>query len=407
MAVGLDIGSSAVRCIIGMQEEDAPVPSVVGFGEAPTSGVRRGIVTSLEEVVSSVTTAVDEATRIAGVDISRATIGVNGSHIISVGSHGIIAIGSGAREINEQDVSRVEEAATVIQLPPNRETIQAFPRNYQIDGSDQIRDPVGMSGMRLEVDTCLVTAATPFIKNLARAVHQAGLNVDSLVANPLAAATSLIDKEHKERGTALVDMGASTTGLAVFEEGELFYVSVLPVGASHITNDLAIGLRTEIATAEEIKLKHVDAHPKSKQVNSNFKVQELNGEELVISAREVSDIATARLEEMFELIDGELKKIKRDGMLPGGVILCGGGAQLIHIDELAKKVLRLPAHIGAPEGFSGVVDKIAAPAYATAIGLMVENMHTSKNPSTLGSVMSAAGGAGDWLSRLWKRLRKH
>lgn len=372
----MDLGSSGVRCVIGMQEPDSPAPSIVGFGEAPNKGVRKGVVVDIEETVSAITTAVDEAVRIAGINIQQATVGVNGQHVISLTSHGIIAVGSGNREITEQDLSRVEEAATVIQLPPNRETIQAFARNYQIDGQEQISDPLGMSGMRLEVDTCLITAATPFLKNLTRSAQQAGLHTNSLVPNPLASATTLVNSLHKEKGAVLLDIGASTTGLAVFEDGELLHVAVLPVGSGHITNDLAIGLRTEIETAEKVKIKHVDCSPKqiSSRIDSNIKVKELNGEFLLVSRREINTIAQARLEELFGLVDEELKKINRDGMLPGGAILCGGGAKLTNIDEFAKSALRLPAQAARPFGFSGVIDKVADPSYACAIGLMIEDI---------------------------------
>ncbi len=406
VAIGLDIGSSAVRCVIGLAQEDNPAPSIVGLGEAPNGGVRRGIVVDIDETVSAITTAVEEAERISGININRATVGVNGSQLLTVGSHGVIAIGAVAREISEEDVSRAEEAAAVMQLPPNREIIQAFARSYQIDGQDHIKDPVGMSGLRLEVEMGLVTAATPFIKNLGRAVSQAGINLDNLVANPLAAAQIVADKNRREQGVVVVDIGASTTGLAVFEEGELLQVAVLPVGAGHITNDLAIGLRTEIETAEKLKLEHVNADPKHSHAERQLTIKELSGEELTVSYSQINSIAKARLAELFDLINKDLSKIKRDGLLPGGAILCGGGANLAGIAELAKHSLRLPARIGKSEGFSGIVDKISNPAYATVLGLMVENLQAEHPSGTLGSVMATLGSSKDFVQKLLNKISR-
>lgn len=403
-AIGLDVGSSRVRCVVGMQEEGAPAPSIIGVGVAETSGVRKGTVVDIEETVSAVTSAVDEAERISGVSVNHGSLGVNGNHLLAVASHGIIAIGSSAREITEQDIARVEEAATVMQLPPNREIIQAFPSNYTIDAQEHIKDPTGMSAMRLEVDTCLVTAGTPFLKNLARAVHQAGFSIDNYVSNPLAAANTLITKRDKELGTVVVDMGAATTGVAVFEEGELLHVAVIPVGSGHLTNDLAIGLRIDVEAAEKLKLEHVDTDPRGHNYDKEISVKELNGEHVKVSQTEVNRIAQARLDEVFDLVDKELKKIKREGMLPGGVLLCGGGAKLGHIDEYAKQAMRLPARVAKPEGFTGLTDKISDPAFATAIGLMLDNLHAAQHKE--GALDSILGGSRRFVGGLFRRFRK-
>ena len=344
VAIGLDIGSTAVRCVIGLQEEGAPAPSIIGVGVAPTSGVRKGVVVDVEDTVSAITAAIDEAERISGITVNHATIGVNGGHLLTVASHGIIAVG-GSREITPADVARAEEAAAVMQLPPNREILQIFPVNYIVDGQEHVKDPVGMSGMRLEVDSRLVTGSTPFLKNLARSVFQGGVSIDSQVGMPLASAQIAASKRLRELGCLVVDIGSSTTGIAVFEEGELMHMAVLPVGSAHITNDIAIGLRTDIDTAEKIKIEHVNAGATIKDNKKTVKVKELSGEIINPSIDEINEIAQARLEEIFELVDRELRKIKREGMLPGGVLLCGGGANLAGVEELAKKSLRLPARI--------------------------------------------------------------
>lgn len=374
IAVGIDIGSTAVRCVVGIHEEDAPAPSIIGIGSSLTQGVRKGTVHDIEDTVSAITASVDEAERISGVNVSGATVNIGGNHVITATSRGIIAVGGNNREITSDDLDRAEEAATVMQLPPNREIIQIFARNYTVDGQDHIKNPVGMDGMRLEVDTCLVTAATPFLKNTTRSLNQAGLSVHQPIAAPLAAARTLASKQDKEVGCAVLDIGSHTTGVAIYEENELMHAAIVPVGSAHITGDIAVGIRTDMATAEHIKQEHVDADPGSSHARESFGVEEMSGELLTVSTPDVNAIAHARLEELFDLVNAELSKVKRDGMLPGGVILGGGGANLSGIDECAKQCLRLPAHMRIPQGFSGIIDKIQNAEYATVIGLMLEDM---------------------------------
>jgi cell division protein FtsA len=405
IGIGLDIGTQSARCVIGMAEESGAAPSIVGVGVSPTNGVRKGTVVDIEDTVSAITAAADEAERIAGVTIDHATVGINGAHLLTLNSHGIIAISNPNKEVTEQDVQRAEEAAVVMQMPPNREIIQIFPRNYTLDGQEHIKEPVGMNGMRLEVDACLVTGIVPFIKNLTRAVNQAGIKADSLIANPLAAATALMGARDRDLGVVVIDLGATTTGMAVFEEGEVLHVASIPVGAAHITNDLAIGLRTDIDTAEEVKLKFVNAtHEANKRHKANTtKIKEMSGEEINVSRSEISSIAEARLDELFDLINKELRKIKREGLLPAGAIFCGGGANLAGIEELAKQKLRLPARVVRPQGFSGIVDKINDPMYAVAIGLMIENLHYEQEEDKFGSIFRSGQ---DMLGGLLGRFKR-
>lgn len=405
VAVGIDIGSTTVRCVIGLQEEGAPAPSVIGVGSAPSTGVRKGTVVDIENTVSAVTAAIDEAERISGVTVDGATVGINGSHLVAVTSRGIIAIGDNNREIAAPDLERAEEAATVMQLPPNREIIQIFPRRYTVDGQEYVKDPVGMHGMRLEVDTCLITATTPFLKNTTRSITQAGVSANAHVANPIAAARTVADSKDKENGCATVDIGTHTTGIAVFDDGELLHAAVLPVGAAHITNDIAIGLRTEVETAEKIKLEHIDADPSRSHQNESFSVEEMTGELLQVTTADVNSMAQARLEELFGLIDAELGKVKRDGMLPGGVIFSGGGANLSGLSEAAKHYLRLPAHIKTPRGFSGIIDKIENPESATVVGLMLEDMQHGRQRPGGGSVHSALAGIRTVLGDVLDKFR--
>jgi cell division protein FtsA len=372
--IGLDIGSTKVCCIVGLHEDGAPLPSVIGVGVAPTSGMRKGVVVDVEETVTSITAAVDEAERISGVAIDRATISIDGAHVTSQNSKGVIAVGRADQEITVDDLARVEEAATAIQLAPNREIIQVFPRSFSVDSQENIKDPVGMHGVRLEVESHIVTGSVPAIKNLDRSIHQAGILVQGQVLVPLAAARAVLTKRQKELGVALVDIGGGTTGVAVYEEGDILYSSVIPVGAGHITNDLAIGLKTSVDTAEKIKLKYVRAHTSKANLQEKLRIEELDSEDNVVTRRELQKIAGARLDEIFQLVRAELKKVGKDVMLPGGVVLTGGGAKMAGIEELAKEALQLPAVVGKPEGFTGIVDRINDPAFAAPIGLMLENM---------------------------------
>jgi cell division protein FtsA len=372
--IGLDIGSTKVCCIVGLHEEGAALPSVIGVGTAPTSGMRKGIVVDVEETVTSITAAVDEAERISGVAIDRATISIDGAHVSSQNSKGVIAVGRADQEVMVDDLVRVEEAATAIQLQPNREIIQVFPRSYSVDGQHNIKDPVGMHGVRLEVESHIITGSVPAIKNLDRSIHQAGIAIQGQVLVPLAAARAVLTKRQKELGVALVDIGGGTTGVAVYEEGDILYSSVIPVGAGHITNDLAIGLKTSIDTAEKIKLKHVRAHTSKGNMSEKIRIEELEDEDNLVTRKQLQNIAGARLDEIFHLVRLELRKVGKDVMLPGGVVLTGGGAKMAGIEELAREALQLPAIVGKPEGFTGIVDRINDPAFAAPIGLMLENM---------------------------------
>lgn len=397
--IGLDIGSTKVCCIVGLHEEESALPSVIGVGTAPTSGMRKGVVVDVEETVSSITAAVDEAERISGVAIDRATISIDGAHVASQNSKGVIAVGRADQEITVDDLARVEEAATAIQLPPNREIIQVFPRSYSVDNQDNIKDPVGMHGVRLEVESHIITGSVPAIKNLDRSIHQAGIVVQGQVLVPLAAARAVLTKKQKELGVALVDIGGGTTGLAVYEEGDILYSSVLPIGAGHVTNDLAIGLKTSIDAAEKIKLKHVRAHWAKANLTEKIRIEELEGENNLVTRRELQKIAGARLEEIFHLVRAELKKVGKDVMLPGGVVLTGGGAKMPGIEELAKEQLQLPAEVGKPEGFTGIVDRINDPAFAAPIGLMLENMSNSQE------VLAPGVNIGQTVDKIKKTLR--
>jgi cell division protein FtsA len=370
--VGLDIGSSMIRCVVGKQESELGSPSIIGVGEAVSQGIRRGVIVDIDEAVSSIAEALEKCERMTGLSIDHAVVSVGGAQITSQESHGVVAISRADGEITEGDVVRVVDAAQAISIPPNREILHVIPKTFTVDGQTGIKDPVGMSGIRLEVDCQIIQASVPFIKNLTKCIMQAGLEIDDLVLAPLAAAQAVLTKKQKELGVAMIDLGGGTTGLVVFEEGDLVTSNILPVGSIHVTNDLAIGLRTSVDTAEKVKLQYAVASAREVKRDVDIDLNKIDkNEEGRVSTKHVAEIVEARLEEIFDLVNKELKYIGRDGQLPAGVILTGGGAKLPGIVELAKKQLRLPVTVGLPGSVTTVLDRVDDPSFATSIGLVL------------------------------------
>jgi cell division protein FtsA len=370
--IGIDIGTSTVRCVVGMYDPNGSnMPSIIGHGQAPNQGMRRGAVVHVDEVADAIVHAVTEAERISGMSIKRATINVNGSHVSGLNSEGVIAISAANREITTEDRLRVEEAATIVSLPANREIVQFFAKNYSLDGQRNIKDPVGMHGVRLEVDAHIVTASSPNLRNLDMALEKAEIDPTHHTVSGLAAAEAVLTRQQKEAGTALLDIGAGTTNLIVFEDGEVQYIAVLPLGGQHITNDLAIGLKTDLDIAEAVKLEHANLRHSAKKTTANVKV---GNKTHSFEFEEISMIVEARAEELMEYVDKELQKIKRSRKLPGGIVLTGGTSKLPGLDELAKEKLQLPARIGKLHNIGGLVDTVEDQSYVTVVGLMILDM---------------------------------
>jgi cell division protein FtsA len=371
--VGLDIGTSIVRCVVGMLGSDADAkPSIIGHGSSSNLGMRKGVVVHVEDVTEAVVQAITEAERLSGVRIEKATVNINGSHVTGINSKGVIAISAANREITVEDRYRVEEAATVVKLPPNREIVQLFAKNYSLDGQPNIKDPVGMHGVRLEVDTHIVTASTPNLRNLDMALERAQVVPNRHTVSSLAAAEAVLTRQQKEAGTVLVDIGAGTTNIVVIEDGEVQHVAVLPVGGQHITNDLAIGLKTDLDIAEQVKVSHAGlANGAPKRSTVTVKRGE---EDHIFKTDEVLMITEARVEELFEYVDKELRKIQRSRKLPGGAVLVGGTAKLPGLAEFAREKLQLPARVGKLQMLAGLVDTVEDTAYYTAVGLMLLDM---------------------------------
>ncbi|TSA44684.1 cell division protein FtsA [bacterium] len=370
--VGLDVGTTSIRVVVGKREDPEKAPSIIGVGEAQASGIRKGVIVDIEEAVSSISQALEKAERMTGLKIEHAVVSVGGAHVSSIESHGVIAVSRADGEITENDIVRVIDASQAIQIPTNREVLHVIPKFFTVDGQGGIKDPIGMTGIRLEVDSQIIEASIPFIKNLTKCIMQAGVDIDDLVLAPLASAQSVLTKRQKELGVVLVELGGGTTGMVVFEESELLHTTILPVGSAHLTNDVAIGLRTAVDVAETIKLEYGSALPANVRKEEEINLAKIDkNEEGKVSRHHLSEIIEARLEEIFSMVNKELKSVGRDGQLPAGAILTGAGAKLPGIVELAKKELRLPVQIGFPVNISTIIDRVDDPAFATAVGLVL------------------------------------
>jgi len=370
---GIDIGTQSVRCVVGIQDQNDPSKlSVVGHGSATTSGMRKGVITHVDEVSEAIIQAVTEAERVSGSNIDSATVNINGSHIQGSNSRGVIAISTANKEIAPEDRLRVEQAAATIQMPPNRQIVEVFSKSYRVDGQDNIKDPVGMEGVRLEVDTHIVTAATPNVKNVNLVLEYARIQPNRYTLSSLASAESTLNRQQKESGTLLLDIGAGTTNFVVIEDGEVQHVAVIPMGGIHITNDLAIGLKTDLDIAERVKIEYGSLEDEG--TGSSHVTVEHKDVKHEFNTDDVRLIIESRVDEIFEYVEKELKKIHKSQKLPGGVVLVGGTAHLVGIADFAKEKLQLAARIGSISQISGLIDTIDNPSYTTAIGLMMLDM---------------------------------
>jgi cell division protein FtsA len=405
-AVGIDIGTTTIRCVVGHIDATTGAPTIVGVGQAPNSGMRKGVVANLTGPAQAIDDALGEAERMSGYQVDAATISINGSHIISTKADGMIAVGSLDHEIVVEDLNRIEEVATLGKVPANREILEVVPHSYRLDGQDNIKDPLGMTGTRLEINANVVSALTPHLLNLQKSADMAKVHPHAIVPSVLAAARAVLNEQQIENGVAVVDLGGATTSVAIFEEGDLQYVAVIPVGGTNITNDLAIGLKTDPEIAEKVKLVHAVAVPRSEPEGISVKH---DSEVFSFSSNDIDEIVEARLEEIFDAVHKELKKAGRAGQLPSGVVLTGGTAKLKGIAEYAKGKLGLAARVGKPSGFGGVAENIEEPQFASVIGLMLldagqsggQTQHTSKKNSVNSKValQQASGVISKFLGR--------
>ena len=378
---GLDIGTANIKILVCQKKPKKSQLEVLGQVKEISSGVRKGVVINTEEASKIIKSSIKRTEELSKENIRSALVNVGGAHIFFTNSHGLISVSRADQKISQEDIERVIQAAQTFSLPSNKEILSVIPREFIIDGERGIKEPLGLKGVRLEVEASILGGFAPYLKNLTKVVLDSGLQIDDLILNPLASAQAVLTPREKEIGVLILDIGAGTTGLAVFEEGELIYTTIFPVGSAHITNDIAIGLKCDIDTAEEIKLESGTLFFKGP--DKKKKIETMEGEALIFSQKMLSRIIEARVGEIFEVVNKELKKINRQGKLPAGIVLTGGGAKLPKIKELAKKELRMHCRIGLPQGFSPSLED---PELATVCGLVLlgVDLEEEKNFSNLG-----------------------
>jgi cell division protein FtsA len=367
----IDIGTTKVATVVGevTHEDDM---RILGVGVAPSAGLSRGMVENIRDATDAIRVSVEKAERSSGTRILSAHIGIAGSHIACLNNRGIVAIPDRTRPIMPDDVTRVLDGARVVSIPTNREIIHVIPRYYVVDGQDNVSDPVGMYGTRLDVETHIVTGVDSTIQNLTKCVENVGVQVDGLILEPLAAAEAVLDEEEKEQGVVLADIGGGTTAIALFIEGSVYHTSVLSVGGNHVTRDVVAGLRAPYQAAEDAKKKWGHAIPSMVDAHEEITLEAFGSEGSKTEVRRrLCEIVQARNEEILEMVVADVKRAVHDDIVSAGIVLTGGGAKLSGIDLLAEQVTGWPARVGTPRNLQGLTDLLIDPGYATTVGLLL------------------------------------
>ena len=374
----IDVGTTKICTIVTKVNEEREA-LIKGVGVAPANGLRKGVVVNIDEVTEAIQASIDEAEHRSGAKIASAYVGITGGHINSINNRSMVNITNSEHLITPEDVTKALESARAYNIPSNREVLHILPRGYAVDGQEGVSNPVGLHGYRLDAETHIVTGATTSIQNLAKCFLGVGVEIDDLILEPLASSEAVLTDEEKEMGVALADIGGGTTDIALFIEGSVWHTTVLPVGGYHLTNDIAIGMRTPFLTAEEIKIRNGSALPDEIDTEESIEVTGFGdyGVRSVLR-RHVCEIIKARTQEILELILLEIKRSGYDAMLPAGLVLTGGTANLAGIETLAQEVLRLPVRVGRPRGISGLSGYICDPAYATSVGLLLWGLKHGK-----------------------------
>jgi cell division protein FtsA len=367
--VGIDVGTSKVCALIGEVARDGSL-TIVGKGVVPASGLKKAVVVNIDQTVRSISGAVDHSERLSGYQIDRAFVGVGGQNVESQNSRGAVAVTGHMHEVTREDIDRALEVARAVSIPSNREVLHVLPRGFIVDGQEGVKDPLGMSAVRLEIETHIVTAAATAVRNLAKCVQASNVKIDELVANSLASAETVLSDTERELGVAVADIGAGTIDLALFLDGSPFKTVVLPVGGNNVTNDVAIGLKTSLQVAEELKIQHGTCDLSTVVGDESISVSTL-GEAAgrTVSRVDVCRIIEARMRETFEMLAAEIR-MAGEGVLPAGLVLTGGASQLAGAAALGREVLNMPVRVAGPTEVGGLTDNIMNPAYSTAIGLL-------------------------------------
>lgn len=420
IVVGIDVGTYKIVTVIAKIVDD--VVNVLGVSEVKSQGIRKGQVVDIEESVSAINASVEAAERMAGYNVSHVIASIGGSQIESQNSRGVVAASSPHGEITSSDLERVIDAAKAISIPSVRSIIHVLPRNYIVDGQEGIKDPIGMSGIRIEVDTHIVTANSVAVRNLEKAFSEVGVDVDSFVFGGYASSLSVLSDTEKELGVVLVDIGAGTTDISIYTEGSVSYSSVLAIGARHVTNDLAIGLRISLESAEKIKLLLSQQQTKKMVRSEEGEVEKKPSDEVDLSSLNlpeevtkvsnktlVEGIIRPRLNEIFTMIGLEIKKSGFGGQTPAGIVITGGGALTVGIKESARRTLAMPVRIGLPVNIKGIIDEAQHPAFSTAIGLTVYGAANSKTgaslPFGLNIARGSISGGGKVFKKIWDIIK--
>lgn len=410
LVVGLDVGTYLTKIAVAKQLRPDKEPSVIALGTTLSEGLRRGVVVDIHDATRSIVVALEQASKMIEEDISQVIVSINGEHLGCMNTAGKVAVSRADGEVTQEDLERVIANATPDPSSANKSVIDVVPKNFILDEESGIKNPIGMNGIRLEVEALLLEGGTSAMKNTDKCVEGAKLNIQHHMIGPIAASQSVLTKKQKELGVMVVDMGAETTSLAVYEEGKLVHVAVIPLGSGHVTRDLAVGMRTSMEVAEKVKVKYGIALESALGTAGKTQIDlaKLNEAEVgVFPISYVADIIEARLKEIFEHVRAELKSIEREGLLPAGVVLVGGGSNIQSIVDLGKRELRLPVKIGVPVGVEGSIADVDNPTYATLVGLLLsgfddeyEEDSFSDGTGTALDVGASLGGIGGWFKKI-------
>lgn len=395
LMVGIDIGTSKVVTIVGEMTHDNKV-NIIGLGSHPSQGLKRGVVVNIESTVQSIQRSVEEAELMAGCQIYSAFTGIAGSHIRSINSHGIVAIRD--HEVTQMDVDRVIDAAKAVAIPADQKILHILPQEFIIDNQDSIREPIGMSGVRLEAKVHIVTGAVSAAQNIVKCLKRCGLNASDIVLEQFASSQSILSEDEKELGVCMIDIGGGTTDIAIFTEGAIRHTAVIPIAGDQVTNDIAIALRTPTRNAEEIKLKYACALQDLADTNHMIDIPTMGdrpGKHL--SKRALAEVVEARYEELFSLVAAEIRRSGLEHFIPAGIVLTGGASKVEGAAELAERVFRMPVRIGTPQFVTGLPDVINNPIYATGVGLLLYGLQQRDVPRDDVAQSNLKG--------LWSRMR--
>ena len=396
MIVALDIGTSKVVCLVGEMTPEGTI-EIVGVGAQPSRGLKRGVVVNIESTVNSIQRAVDEAERMAGCKVHGVTVGIAGSHISSLNSHGIVAVRD--REVSGYDLERVIDAARAVAIPADQKIIHVLPQEYLIDNQEGIKEPLGMSGVRLEAKVHLVTGASNAIQNIEKCIRRCGLEVDSVVLEQLASSYSVLTEDEKDLGVCIVDIGGGTTDIAVFTEGSIRHTAVIPIAGDQVTNDIAVALRTPTQHAEEIKIKYACALTHMASAEENIEVPSVGDRAPRRLARHtLAEVVEPRYEELLILIQAELRRSGFEDLVAAGIVLTGGSAKIEGLVDLAEEIFHMPVRLGVPQYVTGLVDVVRNPIFATGVGLLLFGHHNRDQ-------RSLDIGLGKGVRSVWERMK--